>query len=51
MDWIERLFGIDPDLGTGALETLIGGALVLVVVGVIASRRTALKEGLKALRR
>ncbi len=39
MDWIEQLFGIDPDMGSGALEILIAGAVVLIVVGVVASRR------------
>ena len=38
MDWIEQIFGIDPDMGSGSLEMLIAGAVVLVVAGVIASR-------------
>jgi len=38
VDWIEQLFGIDPDLGSGSLELLIAGAVVLVVVGIVATR-------------
>lgn len=47
MDWIEQLFGIEPDLGTGSLEVLIAGAVVLVIVGVFARRRTARRESLE----
>ena len=39
MDWIEQLFGIDPDMGSGSLEMLIAGAIVVVAVGVVAMRR------------
>jgi di/tricarboxylate transporter len=35
MDWIEQLFGIEPDFGSGALEILIAGAVVLIVVGFV----------------
>jgi hypothetical protein len=38
MDWIEQIFGIEPDLGSGSLEMLIAGAVVLVVAGFVASR-------------
>ena len=41
MDWIEQVFGIDPDFGSGALEMLIAGAVVLIVVGLLAVRRRA----------
>ena len=39
MDWIEQIFGIEPDMGSGALEILIVGAVVLIVVGVVVMRR------------
>jgi hypothetical protein len=40
VDWIEELFGISPDAGTGTLEALIAGALVAVTLGVIFAVRT-----------
>lgn len=43
MNWIEQLFGVDPDLGSGSLEVLIAGAVVILAAGlavrVRASRR------------
>jgi len=41
VDWIEQLFGIDPDFGSGALEMLIAGTVVLIVVGLVLRRRRA----------
>ena len=35
MDWIEELFGISPDAGSGTLEATIAAAVVLVVLGVV----------------
>jgi LPXTG-motif cell wall-anchored protein len=39
MDWIEQIFGIDPDMGSGSLEMLIVGAIVVVIAGVVIARR------------
>jgi hypothetical protein len=39
-DWIEVVFGLEPDGGTGELEWLIAGALALGTVGFgLAARR------------
>ena len=48
MDWIERLFGIEPDLGSGSLEVLIAGAIVLIIAGVVVSRRRATESRSKS---
>jgi len=41
VDWIEQVFGLDPDFGSGALEMLIAVAVVLIVVGLLLRRRRA----------
>jgi hypothetical protein len=39
-DWIEIIFGVDPDEGSGALEWLIVGAFfVIAVVSSVLARR------------
>ena len=40
MDWIEELFGISPDAGTGTLEALIAGAVVAVILGMVFTLRS-----------
>jgi hypothetical protein len=38
-DWIEVLFGVDPDSGSGELEWLIAGGLLVITVCSIALAR------------
>jgi hypothetical protein len=39
-DWIEWLFGVDPDRGSGALEwAIVGGLIALAVVSALLARR------------
>ena len=45
MDWIEQLFGLNPDGGDGSIETAIVVAVVVVgvtVVGLVSRRVRAL---------
>ena len=44
MDWIEQLFGMDPDLGSGSLEVLIAGAVVVVIAGLVFRARGSRRD-------
>lgn len=50
MNWIEQLFGIDPDLRSGSLELLVAGAAVMVVAGIVLRARASRRGG-RATRR
>ena len=39
-DWIERIFHVEPDEGSGAIEWLIVAALLVVSISLIAAART-----------
>lgn len=45
MEWIEQLFGIEPDLGSGSLEVLIAGAVVILVAGLVLRARESRRDG------
>ena len=50
MDWLEQLFGLNPDGGDGSVETMIVVAVVVVgvtVAGLVSKRVRAL--GMSAL--
>ena len=38
MDWIEKVFGVDPDGGNGMLELLIIALIVVMLVSLTAVR-------------
>ncbi len=48
-EWIEVLFGVDPDGGSGSLEWLLVGVLVLAAVGFSVTARLEWRRA--ALRR
>jgi hypothetical protein len=48
-DWIEEIFGVDPDNGSGALEWAIVVALVVTLVVSVALARTELRRRRAAL--
>ncbi|GAC1473283.1 MAG: hypothetical protein PVSMB7_27060 [Chloroflexota bacterium] len=43
-NWIETLFGVDPDTGNGALEWMITGTLLVITVALVYSARRQYRE-------
>lgn len=48
-DWIEEIFGVDPDNGSGALEWAIVVALVVTLIVSVVLARTELRRRRAAL--
>ncbi len=44
MEWIEELFDISPDGGSGSLEALIVAAVGIVVIGALVGTRSTLRR-------
>jgi hypothetical protein len=51
MQWIENIFHVDPDGGSGVLEAIILGVVALAVVLVIFTKTTLGKTLLKSVER
>ena len=47
MDWIEQLFGLNPDGGDGSVERLLLGAVIIVAVTVVSLGVPGIREGLR----
>ena len=45
MDFIERIFGVSPDAGTGATEAALVVGLAMVVFYLVKVRRSAFTPG------
>jgi O-antigen/teichoic acid export membrane protein len=48
-DWIEIVFGLDPDSGSGALEWLIVGGLLAVTITLFGLARTEWRKSHAAM--
>ncbi len=44
MEWIEELFDISPDGGSGSLEALIVAAVGIVVIGALVGTRSTVRR-------
>jgi hypothetical protein len=49
MDWIEKLFGVNPDGGDGSAETMLVLTGVLILATVLAARAPVIVERIRML--
>lgn len=47
-DWIETVFGVDPDHGNGSLEWLVVTVLAVVTVALVAGARVEWRRSARA---
>lgn len=49
MDWIEKLFGLNPDGGDGSAEMIIVLTCIVILAGVVAARVPLVNNHIRAL--
>jgi hypothetical protein len=48
-DWIEAVFGVDPDHGNGSFEWLVVGVLAIIMVSLMVAARIEWRHGARRL--
>lgn len=48
-DWIEAVFGVDPDHGNGSFEWLVVAVLALITVSLVVAARLEWRHGARRL--